>query len=235
MTNQLNVNGFKCSLANIISIICEPPFLAIPTFLILNYFLNYEKFLLIGSISLLFATILPILFLVLWRKLKRIDKDFTDRETRNVPFLISVLIYFIGATILFFLSANPLTIVLMFCYGMNTLIVFFINLKWKISVHTMGITGPTTVLLFFSPMGSLLGLLVPLVMWSRITLKKHTINQVVAGSILGYILTFVQMYYLLNIMHFSFNIDITLMLWILFALILVSLILPLKWYLKDNS
>jgi len=235
MINNEDIPGFKCSVAKKISYIFEAPFLAIPVFLILNLSLNYEKFLLIESISLLFATILPILFLVFWSKIKKIDKDYTVKETRNFPLLIAVVIYFIGALILWLLTANPLTIVLMFCYGTNTLIVFFINLKWKISVHAMGVTGPTTALMFYTPLGFLLGLFAPLIMWSRITLKKHTVGQVLAGSILGYILTFLQMFYLLKIMDFTLDIDIRLMIWIIFVLILISLILPFKKYLTDNS
>jgi membrane-associated phospholipid phosphatase len=232
MTNYTDSDGLKCFLAKIISYICEAPFLAIFLFIILNFFLNYDKFLLIETISLCFATILPIVLIVSWSKIKKVDKDYTVKETRNYPFLIAVAIYFIGAFILWLSSANPLTIVLMFCYGSNTLIVFFINLKWKISVHAMGVTGPTTALMFFTPLGFLLGLLAPLVMWSRITLKKHTISQVLAGSILGYILTFVQIYYLLKIMHFTINVDITLMIWIIIGLILISLVLTLTMYMK---
>jgi membrane-associated phospholipid phosphatase len=226
MFNYKDIDGLRCFLAKIISYVFEAPFLAIPIFLILNFFLDNEKFLLIESISLLFSTILPILLVASWSKIKKIDKDYTVKETRNHPFLIAVGIYFIGAFILWLSSANPLTIGLMFCYGTNTLIIFFINLKWKISVHAIGITGPTTALMFFTPLSFLLGLFAPLVMWSRLTLKKHTINQVLAGSILGYILTFVQIYCLLKIMDFALSIDVTLMIVIIFCLILISLVFP---------
>jgi hypothetical protein len=36
----------------------------------------------------------------------------------------------------------------MFGYFAGTLCLFFINLYWKISIHTMGIAGPATVLIF---------------------------------------------------------------------------------------
>jgi len=58
----------------------------------LNFFLNYEEFLVIETISLLFATILPIILVVSWSKIKKIDKDYTVKETRNYPFLIAVAI-----------------------------------------------------------------------------------------------------------------------------------------------
>ena len=224
MSNYKDNKSLKHSLAKIISYILEAPILALFVFFILNFFLDNEKFLQIGTISLLFGTILPIVLFVSWSKIKKIDKDYTIKESRNYPFIIGIVIYFIGTFILFLSSANPLTTALMFCYGSNTLIVFFINLKWKISVHAMGVTGPTTTLMFFTPWGFLLGLLAPLVMWSRITLKKHTINQLLAGAILGYISTFIQIYYLLKIANFNLNIDITLTTCLIFGLILLSLI-----------
>ena len=99
----------------------------------------------------------------------------------------------------------------------------------------MGVSGPTTALLFFSPLGFILGLLGPLVMWSRITLKKHTTKQVLAGSILCYLLTFVQIYILLNIMNFRISIDIVLIIEIIIALIIIQLIIYLKGYLNNDK
>ncbi|MGZ7133663.1 MAG: hypothetical protein ACXVH4_02920, partial [Halobacteriota archaeon] len=67
---------------------------------------------------------------------------------------------------------------------------FFINLYWKISIHTMGIAGPTTVLVFaFGYWGALLGLLLPPVIWSNVPLEKHTVVQPIVGAILGFVLT----------------------------------------------
>lgn len=110
----------------------------------------------------------------------------------------------------------------MFCYGTNTLIVFFINLKWKISVHAMGVTGPTTALLLFNPLGFLMGLIAPLVMWNRVVLNKHSPNQVLAGAICGYLLTFIQMCLLLNIMNFKINIHLSS--WLILGLIIISIL-----------
>jgi membrane-associated phospholipid phosphatase len=228
-------NNLKYFLAEKISYVFEAPLIAIIPFLIFNFYLNPENFLQVESISLLFATISPIFLIITWSKLKKIDRDYTIKETRNYPLLIMVIIYFIGSLILWVMKANPLSISLMLCYAFNTLIVFFINLKWKISVHSMGISGPTTAILFFSPLGFILGLLGPIVMWSRTTLKKHTTKQVLAGSILGYVLTFIQIYFLLNIMDFTINIDPILIIGIIIALLVIQLIFYLKGYLDNDN
>ncbi|MDR2967316.1 MAG: phosphatase PAP2 family protein [Methanobacteriaceae archaeon] len=217
-----------------VSYIFEAPFLAIPTFIILNLILDMNNFLIIETICLLFATIIPVLVLLLWRKTKGVDINFTIKESRNYPLLIATLIYFLGTFILWLFSANPLIMAVMFCYGSNTLIVFFINLKWKISIHSMGVTGPTIALLFINPWFFILGLIGPLVMWSRLVLKKHTVSQVLVGSLLGYLLTAIQLYFLTKLMHFNVNVEFYLILLIITGLTLPSLLLSLKSYLDNN-
>lgn len=182
--------------AELISNLTLPPLLSIPVFLSINYyFLNFKEFLLISFTSIFFSSLLPILVMVIWSKKENIDLDMPEKENRSVPLIIVILIYFIGFLALMTLNAPLLTSALMFCYFSNTLIVYFINKYWKISIHSMGVAGPTTALIFaFGPMGSILGLILPLVMWSRVYLKKHTMTQVIAGAILGFLLTTTQLF-----------------------------------------
>lgn len=182
--------------AELISNLTHPPLLSIPTFLSINYyFLNFEEFLLISATSIFFSALLPIMTIVIWSKKENIDFDMPEKENRNVPLIIGILIYFIGFLALMALSAPLLTSALMFCYFSNALIVYIINKYWKISVHSMGVAGPTTALVFaFGPAGSILGLILPLVMWSRVYLKRHTVTQVIAGAVLGFLLTATQLF-----------------------------------------
>ena len=185
-------------IARTISSCCEAPLLAIVSFFIINLFLDWQNFLVIEGVSLLFATILPIAFFLSWGKLKGIDKDYTDRTKRNIPLLVAVVIYLIGGVLLYYLNANPITTILMFCYALNTFIVFAVNLKWKISIHAIGVSGPTVGLLFVHPLGFILGLVAPFIMWSRLVLKKHTPEQLLAGSLVGYVFTLIPYYLILN-------------------------------------
>lgn len=61
----------------------------------------------------------------------------------------------------------------------------------------MGVAGPTAALIYvFGFPGIVFGLIIPLVMWSRVELGKHTVLQVIFGALLGLILTAVQLYYI---------------------------------------
>jgi membrane-associated phospholipid phosphatase len=184
--------------ANFISSITHPPLVSIPTFAIINIFvLGLMHSLTITGICWIFGAFLPILTSLILIEKMHTDIDITDRTKRTLPLFYAVCSYLIGFFILYVLSAPPLTTALMFIYFSNTLIILFINLSWKISIHAMGVAGPTVALIYLLGFpGLIFGLIIPLVMWSRVKLKKHTTSQVLAGGMLGIILTAVQLYYI---------------------------------------
>jgi hypothetical protein len=135
--------------ANFISSITHPPLVSIPTFAIINYFLlGLMHSLTITGICWIFGAFLPILTSLILIEKMHTDIDITDRTKRTLPLFYAVCSYLIGFFILFVLSAPSLTTALMFIYFSNTLIILFINLSWKISIHAMGVAGPTVALVY---------------------------------------------------------------------------------------
>jgi membrane-associated phospholipid phosphatase len=68
--------------------------------------------------------------------------------------------------------------------------VTLVNQKTKVSVHGAGIGGPGTALFFvfgWFAFPVILGWL--LVIWSRTTLKQHTLRQSIGGVLIGIIVT----------------------------------------------
>ena len=195
----MNTNGRKSErFAKFISSITHPPLLSIPTFAVINYYLlGMNKSIEITLICLIFAALIPIITSLILIKKMKIDIDITDRTKRTFPLLFAIFSYLIGFFILYNVDAPSLTTALMFIYFSNTLIILFITLSWKISIHAMGVAGPTVAIIYlFGYKGVIFGLLIPLVMWSRVILKKHSLTQVLAGAVLGLTLTSVQLYYL---------------------------------------
>lgn len=187
--------------ASFISDMTIPPVIAVLMFSLINYsLLRGFPFVAVTCITTLFAAIVPLSMLLLWetRTKAKIDLDVPARTERGRPLLFACTSYLIGTAALVVAHAPLLTTVLMFGYFAGTLCLFFINLYWKISIHTMGIAGPTTVLIFvFGYWGVLLGLLLPPVIWSRVYLKKHTVAQAIMGAVLGFVLTAVALSLLL--------------------------------------
>lgn len=172
-------------ITKIISLIINPFFAPIPILLLINYFtLNTTQFIIIETLSLLFTTIIPLAITIGWSKHIKTDIDISNHQDRITPLKLGILPYFIGAIILYLLHAPILTISLTVAYAINTIVLIPITKKWKISVHAIGIVGPTILLtLQFGLYGSLFGILFPLVAWSRLIQKKHTSVQLIGGAI----------------------------------------------------
>lgn len=197
----------KKQFAEFISNAAYAPLISIPVFALINYFLlDLADFIIITSACVIFTGLMPTLLVLWWLKGKngnnnKIDMDIPERTDRNYPLLLVLLSYSIGVIVLYLLNAPLITTVLMFCYFSNTLIVFFINLYWKISIHSMGVAGPAAALIYvFGPAGILFTLIIPVVMWSRVYLKEHTLSQVIMGALLGFFSTAGQIYLILNIL-----------------------------------
>ena len=66
-----------------------------------------------------------------------------------------------------------------------TFIVYTIRSRWKISGHTTALMGVWTTLLLVDLIFLPLGVLLLLVIWSRLKLKAHAPTQIIAGAIVG--------------------------------------------------
>ena len=192
----------KLKTAKTISTITNPPIICIPLFLLIciilsveNGMFNYTKFIVLETISLVFASILPMAIIVFWAKKLNTDSDISNRQDRFVPLIVGIVSYFIGFLISITLNVDNFLTLLLLCYSVNTGVVLLITTKWKISVHTTGLSGPVAALiLLLGPLGALFGVLYPILIWSRVLLKKHTLAQAISGGVQGFFLTVLEMY-----------------------------------------
>ena len=192
-------------IARIISTVFVPPSFTLIFFTALSFSLEktFQKSLVMILVALIFGFFSPIILFVFMRKNgKLVDIDASIKEERTVPFLIAEIFYLIGLLILIFYKINIISIAFWFCYISNTLIIIFINKYWKISVHAMGAAGPAAAfILLFGWIGLFMFIVVALVGWSRIKLKCHSISQVMAGALFGFISTYFQIYLILKLFN----------------------------------
>ncbi len=188
----------KIKLARSISTLTNPPIICIPLFLIICLSLsvnNLWDFPLLELVSLVFTTILPLAIILYWAEKSNNDKDISNREDRQVPLIIGTVSYFLGYILSSYLGLNEFLICLLLCYSINTFIVMLITRKWKISIHTTGLSGPVCALIILlGSIGAIFGLLYPIIIWARITLKKHTMSQAIIGGIFGFVFTAVEIF-----------------------------------------
>ena len=192
----------KLKIAKTISTFTNPPIICIPLFFLICLVLSFEngtfdfsKFIVLELISLIFASILPMAIIVYWAKKLDTDSDISNREDRFTPLIVGIVSYFIGFLVSLILNLDNFMTVLLLCYSINTGVVLLITSKWKISVHTTGLSGPVgALILLLGPFGALFGILYPLLIWSRVTLNKHTLAQAICGGVQGFFLTILEAY-----------------------------------------
>jgi membrane-associated phospholipid phosphatase len=189
-------------IAKIISLLGQPPFLAIIPFVAICMELSPDMTSgVICSVAAVFAaTVLPIVNIMFFsKKFNNSDKlDVVNKEDRMLPLIAGVIGYVIGVVLLYLLNAPWLATVLMICYAVVTGAIALITPYWKISIHSCGVIGPSMGLaVCFWPIGLVYFLILPPVAWSRYVLKKHTPMQLAMGAVVGFLITAVIFYLLL--------------------------------------
>lgn len=235
----------KLKIAKTISTITNPPIICIPLFLIICIILSFEngdfnftKFIILEVISLVFASILPMAIIVFWAKKLNTDSDISNRQDRFMPLIVGIISYFIGFLISLILDVDNFLTLLLLCYSVNTGVVLLITTKWKISVHTTGLSGPVAALiLLMGPVGAAFGILYPILIWSRVLLEKHTLSQAICGGVQGFFLTVLEMYlymYILNKPIFGL-VSLEMSCLFIFAIIMTPIVLGILSYISIKN
>ncbi len=188
------MKNFTYHFAKTISTLFVPPSFTFLIFLYLGLTLpvDLESSLQIILSGFILGLIFPILFfLFLMKKGKVGDADATIKEQRTIPYSFGIIISLFAILFTIWLRLDHLIIYMWIVYFLNMIALISINKYWKISAHALGAATPVGLLIFMHGfLGFLFLPLAAIVFWSRILLKKHTIGQVIAGGILGFLLSF---------------------------------------------
>lgn len=160
-------------------------------------------------LSIIFGTtfILPAITLLILKKFKVIESiTMEKRSDRFIPLFVMVI--FIYATSRFFNGINALALYnfYLICNLLLCVVVFWINLFWKISMHGIGWGAFAATLLVMSTMSSILYLpyfilsiiLSGIVISARLYLKSHNESQVYIGFNVGFIAVLAMYQFTIN-------------------------------------
>jgi membrane-associated phospholipid phosphatase len=140
-----------------------------------------------AAISLVIS-VLPVLIVVIWLvRSQKMDGFFDNtRRQRHAIYLLASVIGAIGCWLMWGLKA-PELLAVTFTAGFAELVVFTgVNHYWKISLHTAFAAGAVTIVtLVYGAAAAWAVIFLPLVAWSRIELKQHSIAQVITGALLA--------------------------------------------------
>ncbi|NDJ62441.1 MAG: hypothetical protein GYB67_15035 [Chloroflexi bacterium] len=193
-TQRFNLNQIDFSWPRVVSNVLSPPVIwAVLAFPIAFYAADTR------SEALLWALIydvivcgVPVLYIawLVWRG-QITDIHVPVREQRIRPFLVTLICILIALAVLIALEAPPLLPVFAFFSFVQISIMLVITLLWKISMHAMSISGAVVAVgaLFGLIPALLLSPLIPIVAAARVKLRRHTVRQVIAGGLLGALMT----------------------------------------------
>ncbi|MGD0051199.1 MAG: phosphatase PAP2 family protein [Vulcanimicrobiaceae bacterium] len=175
--------------ARILSTVCNPFLTSLALFVILAGASSrgtHDFWILLFN-SAFFTSIAPMLFIFGLYATDRIsDLDMSIRAERERVFIAFVIFYALGALDLWLIHAPPIMTASMAGYAASALVVQWITRYWKISTHALGITAPLVALtVLFGARPAPFYALIPLVGWSRVYLRAHTVLQVIAGTLLA--------------------------------------------------
>ena len=135
-------------------------------------------------IVILFASVLPMLFILLLFRLGQLsDFRLTVREQRAKPLIFSLVSALVGIGILYFLNVPRQIIWLCIACVINGLVLTLITQVWKISFHSGVAAGCMTGLVtLISSQFIYLFILLPFIAWARVHRKRHTYLQTIIAA-----------------------------------------------------
>ena len=197
------------TMAEVISLLLTP--LIVPTYAIF-FALNLEYIAVRSLLStriivtlavLVFTCILPIIAIAILHRMGKIsDTGVTKQNERALPYIITIFGYLAGAIYLSNVNAPQWIAMFLVGAGLAAITSMLVNIKWKISAHGAGMGG--VVAMFFTIWNngyaqhdfliatSIVILLTGIVGTSRLILNKHTLGQVLAGTLNGFFWVFLM-------------------------------------------
>ena len=194
-------------IAKFISVLFHP--LIMPTYgvlLLFNfvdayfvYTINETARTFILSIIFLNTFLLPVGLILYLLRTKRItDIQVSNREERWLPIILTTLFYVTTYYLLDEFGMNRIVMLMLGAGILSIIAAFFINLVWKISMHMVGLGGLAGV---FYGMAQMLNVPVVLLLlaliltggivgYARLVLKQHTLNQLLVGAVLGFVVSY---------------------------------------------
>ena len=157
----------------------------------LYHAVNLLSALVYACVTLFFLSFGPLAYILLGVRLGKLsDIGLSQRAERTGPFLFSIASITLGLAILIYIHGPKNLETVLICTGVSAVILMVTTLRWKISVHASSLAGAATMLTaLYGVIVLPTFLLLVIVSWSRVVLRRHTVAQVVVGSLVGIALT----------------------------------------------
>lgn len=184
----INHSLFSTNSAKLISDLFSPPLIGLITFLLVGLYVGTASGWLWISGFIGTMLVAPTLYVIWMVKTgQAVDFHLPNREERIQPLCFTVLVTLISCLAAWRLGASEFVLLVGYINIVQSIIVLIITLRWKISVHCTAAAMFTMMFLYLYGTAALLvAPIVPIIAWSRLHLRRHTLNQSIGGALLGF-------------------------------------------------
>ena len=185
-------------IAQFISIISNPLLFSFPTSFALVYRTtgNLYYSLWWALFSFLVTFIIAIFVLYGVRRKFFSDFDVSVRPERRPLFIFGALTVFIYAIVILVINGPKVLLVALTGVALGIFCDSIINTRIKASIHVATYTAfALGIALLYGGVFTIFIVLIPIVAWSRVTVKRHSLQETIVGALLG--ATLVVIMYLL--------------------------------------
>ena len=144
----------------------------------------------------IFTVLIPKLGINIFRMVMQMTHmQISRREHRHMPYLLTICSYTVCLTLMSRMNVVMFVRGIVMAAFVSQIICIFINAWWKVSTHMVGMGGLVGALLafsnlfYFNPLWYVCGLIIlsGAVGTSRMILRQHTLAQVLAGFVIGFV------------------------------------------------
>lgn len=188
------------SFAQIISFIFNPVMMLVFVPLLLVYKTTNDVIFALAWTMYTMIFLLAMSFFVIYGVHKKFftDLDVSKRTQRPLLFGVGIFMTLIYLWGLYFLNGPKILIIVTVGFIVGVLLMSLINTRLKISFHVTTITALLfTMAIVYQGFYYLTLILIPIVAWARLKIKRHTLPETIAGGCFG-ILVSLGMYFVVH-------------------------------------
>jgi membrane-associated phospholipid phosphatase len=182
----------RVSVARCISGVLSPFVISFPFVVLIAFYHAPDVALatLYASVTLFFLIVGPMIYIVTGVRMgKFTDADLSLRTQRTGPFLLGIGSALAGLLTLTFIHGPKNLETLLLITILSGGVMMLTTLWWKISIHASSLACAVTMLTaLYGNVVLPTFLLLVAVCWSRVVLRKHTLAQVIVGSLVSIVL-----------------------------------------------
>jgi hypothetical protein len=193
------------SVAQVISFLFNPVLLLVFLPLLLVYRTTGDVVLALAWTGYTLIFLLTMIFFVIYGVHKKIftDLDVSKRTQRPLLFVVSIVMSLVYLWGLSFLDGPRILSIVAFGFIISILIISVINTKLKVSFHVATVSALLfTMAIVYQGFYYLTLLLIPLVGWARLRIKRHTLPETIVGGLFGILLSLGMYLFVHNMLKF---------------------------------